>query len=567
MTDLFKSFSALVIVSLSLTACSFNNFSLDKITSSQEAALRPLDQEERTQDFDALVIAIREYYGPLQYKENRFGYTLDQLVQEYRPLALAAKSDAEATGVIKMFLSRLQDGHVSMAGQLDSVQNYSVPVLLTPVQDRALVAMVMDPGFSEDTGIEVGDEVLEVDGQPTMSYLSIIKKYEAMGNALSDKYWIMKLLNRPSYITELTPKKSSVALKIAKQDGSVVEKTVVWKKGANEKLLPSSYVLGNAFDTSYSSAANELIQADLSKFGAETPFFMTPQAMAALKFVQVNPSETYLKKFGMTDLSKNPKLFAGFYRHEGQNILFIRQATYGVKDPDERIIWYKALLAEYGPLADKLVLDQTHNPGGSLGYALDFARLFAKGDSRSLVNFLHADRKWLSSLAMISKMTEITGQSKRSIELTSKLVESAYDKGLHMTETAINLGFWDYIPQADVTFDGPILLLVDELAGSCGDIFPSLMKTNKLATLFGERTIGLGGNVEQVVTLPSSQISVNLTRGLFFVYSPTGEYDMKNAVENNGVTPDIHYQHTVKDVRAGYVDYVKAFSKAAVELK
>lgn len=110
-------------------------------------------------------------------------------------------------------------------------------------------------------------------------------------------------------------------------------------------------------------------------------------------------------------------------------------------------------------------------------------------------------------------------------------------------------------------------MLVDELAGSCGDILPALMKENKRATLFGERTLGLGGNVEGVATLPKSQIKVNLTRGLFFVYSPTGEYDMSKAIENNGVTPDIHYQHTVKDVRAGYVDYVRAFSKAAIELQ
>jgi C-terminal processing protease CtpA/Prc len=160
----------------------------------------------------------------------------------------------------------------------------------------------------------------------------------------------------------------------------------------------------------------------------------------------------------------------------------------------------------------------------------------------------------------------VVGEAKRFIELTFKILESAYDKGLHLTEVPVTFGGSEYLPAASITFNKPILLLVDELAGSCGDILPALMKENKTATLFGERTIGLGGNVEQVITLPNSQISVNLTRGLFFVFNPTGEYDMKNAVENNGVTPDIHYQHTVKDVRAGYVEYFKSLSKAATAL-
>ncbi len=124
----------------------------------------------------------------------------------------------------------------------------------------------------------------------------------------------------------------------------------------------------------------------------------------------------------------------------------------------------------------------------------------------------------------------------------------------------------DYILPAKFTFKKPVLLLIDELAGSCGDIIPMIMRDNGLATLFGKRTMGLGGNVETGIVLPNSQATVKLTRGFFYTYSPTGTYDLNNPTENNGVLPHIPYSHTVDDTRAGYVKYVNEFSKAAAAL-
>ncbi len=116
----------------------------------------------------------------------------------------------------------------------------------------------------------------------------------------------------------------------------------------------------------------------------------------------------------------------------------------------------------------------------------------------------------------------------------------------------------------DYTWKKPMLVLIDELAGSCGDAFPMLVKSNKRAKLFGQNTMGLGGNVEKVAQLNHSRINIALTRGLFFP-SREGGADPSEVIENNGVAPDIEYAHSVSDIRAGYVNYVKAFSKKALE--
>lgn len=110
-----------------------------------------------------------------------------------------------------------------------------------------------------------------------------------------------------------------------------------------------------------------------------------------------------------------------------------------------------------------------------------------------------------------------------------------------------------------------MLVLIDELAGSCADMFPMLMKTNKRAKLFGQNTMGLGGNVEQVGQLNNSRIAIRLTRGLFFPFHADGKVDPSEYIENNGVAPDIEYSHTASDIRAGYVNYVKTFSDKALE--
>ena len=66
----------------------------------------------------------------------------------------------------------------------------------------------------------------------------------------------------------------------------------------------------------------------------------------------------------------------------------------------------------------------------------------------------------------------------------------------------------------------------------------------------------------------NSNATVRLTRGLFTTYAgdKLSDYkDQKVFVENNGVTPDVEYEHSLEDVRAGYVGYVEELSKLALK--
>jgi hypothetical protein len=312
-------------------------------------------------------------------------------------------------------------------------------------------------------------------------------------------------------------------------------------------------------DTQLGSPQSHILQE-----GDVNPPFLTPQTQAKFKFIKVYPSDASRLAIGLKDTEK-PPIFAALYKYQGKTVLLVREASYSQTDfkGDIYLKAYRALLAEYQDMADVLVLDQTHNPGGS--YCSEFYNLFARENDVQAVERMRADRKWINDLKVTwvkDKPADVGTWDSRQAEAWGQIVENAYDQG----------AFWaDPIPlftgsnRADPSkqaWTKPMLVLIDELAGSCGDIFPMLVKANHRALLFGQTTMGLGGNVEEVGVLPNSRIHVKMTRGLYFPYSESGK---EAYVENVGVSPDIEYSHTVTDFRNGFVDYVKTFSDRAIE--
>lgn len=91
---------------------------------------------------------------------------------------------------------------------------------------------------------------------------------------------------------------------------------------------------------------------------------------------------------------------------------------------------------------------------------------------------------------------------------------------------------------------GPKVMIINEMAGSGGDLFPYMFRHAGLGPLVGTRT--WGGLVGTWDTPPLIDGGTMIApRGGFF------DLDGKWAVENEGVAPDIHVEMTPKDVIAG----------------
>jgi tricorn protease len=91
---------------------------------------------------------------------------------------------------------------------------------------------------------------------------------------------------------------------------------------------------------------------------------------------------------------------------------------------------------------------------------------------------------------------------------------------------------------------GPKVMIINEMAGSGGDLMPYMFKRRKIGPLIGKRT--WGGLVHTADTPPFIDGgSMIAPRGGFFTR------DGKWAVENEGVGPDIDVENWPKDVIAG----------------
>ena len=134
----------------------------------------------------------------------------------------------------------------------------------------------------------------------------------------------------------------------------------------------------------------------------------------------------------------------------------------------------------------------------------------------------------------------------------ARSVETAWKAKSHLTEPLHFEGVDKVNPDREVNYTKPILVLVNELDFSGGDFFP--------AKIFGQRTSGAGGYVLNV-QYPSS-----LGLAMFSFTGSLARRTNLQPIENLGVTPDILYTLTEKDLTEGFVEYKAAINKAVQDL-
>jgi C-terminal processing protease CtpA/Prc len=556
--------SATILRLLLLTTLTFSLSSCaDLDPQASDLKLRNLKTSEALADFDDIVARIHTLYGPLEFKEKRHGFDFKALAKEYRAKVRKAKTDPEVFGVFKQFLTRLEDGHVSIQFPANStgIEKFSIPIFIEPFGNEVIVTGV-DSELSQFLGIKVGDQLLTVDGKDPLAYLPTIKKYEAIGMDSSEQHFVYKVLDRPVYITELKPSKLEADLVLRRDNGTQYSISIPWrlKKGLPSKELAP----GLNFTWSAASDMNSVV-AGLDKMGAVNPIFDTEETRTKFQLTPVTPAEESLEQFEF-EAEIPVGVYAVKYTMDGKNILLIRNSTYYPGDgkvQENYMKYYRALLSQEQDTTDVLIVDQTHNGGGS--YCMDFAALFYKEEGNGFVQAMNADRKWINDFKKSASTMDPNSFWREKLLTAAAKIEMAYDSGVALTEPLSWFGETRQQPDAGFHWEKPLLVVMDELDGSCADAFPALIKNNHAAKLFGQKTMGLGGNVEEVTNLSNSGATLRLTRGMFTTFRPDGVYPEASFVENNGVTPDYEYTRTAEDFRNGYVGYFEAFSKKALE--
>jgi Peptidase family S41 len=536
------------------------------------AALRDMSAAEAAEDLEQIFTYVRTLYGPYEYKEQRFGYSIAALEDEARAMLVDSPNDDGFYAAGNWFLSRFDDGHVNLFGAPSSnpTVSYVIGLFLQPVEGKALVAELFDPSLAA-VGVAFGDEVVAVDGVSPFALLDQIRKLDGFGNPLTNQHLIYRALIRPGFAANIRPVSPTARVDFRRADGSEYSRELIWRenrigrvsfvqeRATMPALREQSFTWQRALDI------NSLVHGSLATIGSPIPFFLTPATITAFDITKVTPNLDTLAKYGL-DPSALPDIFAGLYSYAGKTILLIRQSGYGAADQADLVAqlqYYRAVMDQFDTFVDGLVVDQTHNPGGFISYCIDFARLFTATPGSNFVEAMNTDRSWVNDFRGAARAIDPTLSSEEALsyELRATRIEAAYDAGKGISEPMPIYLDTELPPDDTYVWTKPRLVLIDELAGSCGDIFPMLVKRNALAPLFGRRTMGLGGNVEFFGPLSNSQAAVSLTRGLFTTHQADGTYAASDFVENNGVKPDIEHIITAADYRAGFVDYMTHFSQ------
>src|SRR5690606_4568709 len=131
--------TALLTVGFFLVSCGPTEITSD-------LKLRRLTRGEAMADLNEIVAKVKTLYGPLKFKEERFGYTFDDLVAKARADIQSSNSDNEVFGAYQRFLAAFEDGHVGIrfTDNNDPVAKIQIPIFTTPIEGKAIVAKVAE---------------------------------------------------------------------------------------------------------------------------------------------------------------------------------------------------------------------------------------------------------------------------------------------------------------------------------------------------------------------------------------------------------------------------------------
>lgn len=527
------------------------------LSAAKADVINTLSNEQKLSDLDQLVALVKSGYGPLRYKKEKLNIDVDALRATYAAKVLDTKSNAEYYYQLMQFISEFHDGH--FRATLPTTRVSELPISTDLVDGHVLIDSINRDLLPEDEfKFQKGDEILAVDGQPISAVLDDLQKYRGLGFSQSERRMAAMAVSIRTAARMPAPE-GTVKLHIRRGLSNVeADAELKWKvKGdAIDEVLKSTGVHNVNFKKALNGlTANGSYFDDLSTFDLMKEF----ENSNVERSFRCSGDSRIEQPEKATVIMKTP-FVAYYYPTAFGNVGYLRIPHYSPedKDYDKRFAQYEFAVAELEKNTVGLVIDQDHNCGGSVSYLHRILSLFADKPVAPMQFQLLANKEeYTKCQGWLKEAADYTIE-KSQLEKVCGLIKTSWLKGDFMTEkTAID--GQDLVYPNQVRYTKPIVMLIDEMSGSGGDAFPSLMKGYGRAKLIGTRTMGLGGHVVAQAALFYSQIVPEMTKSLF--YRPDGV-----AVENNGAEPDFAYSITRDDFVYGYHGYRAFYEQKLADL-
>lgn len=539
-------------------------------SSQSRKSLEAIDEEEKRthmlNDLDIIKHIFQTGYAPAQWKKTCFDWDLEEEIEKAKYQVLEAPgilTTKEFQRILKNFFASTKDYHVNV--RFFSTEYATLPFIIQGANGRYFFTYIRRDLLSNENPFpfSVGDEVLLFDDIPIDQVVSEFRENEIGNNhpptdqALAEMYLTM----RDGECGNIVPQGSILITGIMKGSETPISHLIEWEYHS-EKIA---------------SAFQKHIKKGKGKSFFKTADFIWPRYASLARMQAADNEHTYpgsrksvIPPLGKIIWETNKKSFFHAYLFKLPNKKtggYVRIPIYCCHN--EKVVQeFAKIIQRIQKYADVLVIDQLSNPGGNLLLVHDLAAMLTDRPLSFLKERIMITQEevaeavlWDSFYPVIPSDEESLGHlSAQSWADYFRFITEEWNQGRQFTSLHDIYGIKQILPDPDAKFTKPLLILVNSLNFSCGDLFPAIMQDNHRATIMGTRTAGAGGYVKYA-NFP------NLSGLAEFSYTGSlTERSNQQIVENQGIIPDIIYEVCEDDLRHQYANYRKKIVEAMVSL-
>ncbi len=563
-------------------------------------------KERMKGDLDIIRNVFEVGYAPKEWKKICFGWDLEDEINKAKakidgasPITIKAYHN-----IVRDFFLSVNDYHVNVF--FWSTEEAHLPFLIQSVNKKYFITHVDNERLSSSTcPLSTGDEIVSFNGQPIHEAVQAFKKLEmrdandTTDNTFAELFFTHRLgvmghrvprgpvmvgikssakVRNHQLIWHYIPEKMSNGLK---SEGQKKDKITQGKtkdlllKAIDEKKMISPYYefvknrlfLSRCYRDSDDDYEGDSEDDDLEDLDQEQGLLGTRKG--------------FLPELGRIWWESDPKSFfhAYIYENEDHHLIGYVRIPHYLGDNKE-IKEFAKIVDTFEERVDAMMIDQTNNPGGSLFFAYALAAMLTEEPlvtPKDRMAITQADVvialeiiKDLEKISTDNQAKKVLGRSFFGFPVNHQLVQffleyfrfivSEWSRGHTLTDPHYVYCVDQINPNRQSRFTKPLIILINNMAISCGDLFPAIMQDNKRAILAGQKTSGAGGSL-------SGMMFPNRYGIQYFSYTGSiSERIDSGPIENTGVVPDVPYAITEDDVKEGYCDYAKALNKMVKDM-
>jgi C-terminal processing protease CtpA/Prc len=562
-------------------------------------AQETLTTNQRDTDLVQLASMFAKQYAPYEWKRDVIGFDLYRLTPWLQRVHHA--DDLDFQDALVEYVASLDDAHsfISFPSTFSASFGFTVDIydgkVLIDSVNRARLPAAQYP-------FDIGDELVALDGQPVQAVIASLRKYSVAANPRStDRFAASLIANRAQSFVPHAVDIADVAVASVRlaATGAVNDYQIPWAKsgigvvsqgpvpsprrGNGRIFLPSGQ--DSTVDAAVGGVGPFLPRiADVGLAGSTLPSYMN--SMRPLLNVSIPTRPDAVLGFGARSpvfglpagftvrlgTQSSHFFFSGIYTSGGVRIGFIRipsmappNATLALQQLDQEIAFFNAN-------TDVLVVDVMRNPGGSVDVTEAFAQRLFPGAFRSVGFEIRATAIWVEAIVNAVESAQAAGAPADLIRnlraIMTEIIDAYNDNRGRTAPVSLTTGSLTLDP-APNAYANPLLLLVDEMTASGGDMFAAILQDNHRGPLLGMRTMGAGGSIMQYHCTTFTESTCGITASLMnrgVVISGT-EYPSSPYIENVGVRPDIVVDYMTRaNLMSAGASFVQAFTEAAVTL-